>query len=269
VAGPGIERFEAAGPAGKLAGIAARPSRPAGLPIVFLHGINMSRDVWMDVLERLAPARRVVAVDLRGHGESGRRGPFRAEDYAEDTLAVMDHLAIARAHLVGTSFGGAVACAASVKAPARVASIAAFGAALAIEGVDLDGAIAVLRRVGVRDFFAPFLRQMTFPPGVDETLVERSLDAAANGRDVETIMEVSTTALKSDLTATATAVQLPALVVTGELDRTAPVAAGAAMARALGAEHRVVAGRGHVLSMEDPDLVARLITAHVESAERG
>src|SRR3989442_1773149 len=134
------EAFEAAGPAGKLAGIAAGPAGGVALPVVLVHGINMSRDVWTDVLEPLARSRRVVAFDLRGHGLSDHTGPYAAEDYAADTLAVMDHLAIHRAHVVGTSFGGSVACALAVRAPARVASIAAIGSALAVEGIDVDGA---------------------------------------------------------------------------------------------------------------------------------
>src|SRR2546428_8145234 len=100
-----LETFEAAGPAGKLAGIAAGPTGGAALPVVLVHGINMSRDVWADVLEPLARSRRVVAFDLRGHGASDRSGPFTAGDYAADTLALMDRPRIERGALVGPSFG--------------------------------------------------------------------------------------------------------------------------------------------------------------------
>src|SRR5439155_19748235 len=129
------------------------------LPVVLVHGINMSRDVWADVLDPLARSRRVAAFDLRGHGASHRSGPFTAEDYAADTLAVMDHLAIERAHVVGTSFGGSVACVLAVAAPARVASVAAIGSALCVEGIDLDGAAAAIRGAGVRTFFAACIPQ--------------------------------------------------------------------------------------------------------------
>jgi pimeloyl-ACP methyl ester carboxylesterase len=63
------------------------------------------------------------------------------------------------------------------------------------------------------------------------------------------------------------AVDQPALVVSGEVDATCPAAAGAAMAAVLRAEHLVLPGRGHVVSLEDPAGLAELIQAFI--AARG
>jgi 3-oxoadipate enol-lactonase len=255
--------FEIKGSAGLLAGAEWVPdTAEVGLPILLVHGINMSRDVWTEVAGILSATRRVISFDLRGHGRSGKDGPFTAEDYADDSLSVLDALGIARAHIVGTSFGGSTAAALAVRAPARVATVASFGGALAVEGLDLDGAIAFIRSVGVRDFFAAFMPEGSFAPGTDPALLERALDAASVGRDVETVIEVTTTALQSDTTALARAVTAPALVVTGEHDMTCPVPAGQQVAGALRTEHVVMAGRGHVVSMEDPAAVAALIEQH-------
>ncbi|HST38746.1 MAG TPA: alpha/beta hydrolase, partial [Conexibacter sp.] len=74
-----------------------------------------------------------------------------------------------------------------------------------------------------------------------------------------------------DVTAAAAVVAetgLPALVATGEHDQTCPPALGAEFARALGAEHCELAGRGHMAHVEDPLLVAALIERHVRDAER-
>jgi 3-oxoadipate enol-lactonase len=261
------ETFETRGRAGTLVGVSAGHGARRALPIVFVHGINMSSDVWSDVFERLTAERLVVAFDLRGHGKSDRSGPFGAADYADDTLSVMDHLRIARAHLVGTSFGGAVACVVAARAPSRVASILAIGSALRVEGLDVDGAVAALRAAGVRPFFASFLPQASFAPGTDAAIIERALDAASANREIETVVDVSTTALATDMTEVAREVRAPALVVTGELDATCPVAAGRAMANALGAEHRVLPGRGHVAPLEDPVGTARWVSEYVSSVE--
>ncbi|HKY92026.1 MAG TPA: alpha/beta hydrolase [Nevskiaceae bacterium] len=263
-----MERFELVGPAGKLSGFSAgQASSASRLPVVLVHGINMSSDVWKEVAALLAHERRVVALDLRGHGASDKAGPFGAEDYASDVLATLDHLGLARVHVAGTSFGGGVACAVAARSPARVASLTAVGSALAVAGLDVEGAIQALRAVGVRPFFAAFLPQSSFAPGTDPALVERALGVAVEGRDVETVIGVSRTALASDLTATGAAVRVPALVVTGELDATCPPALGAAMARTLRAEHRVIPGRGHVLSLEDPAATARAIAEHAAAHE--
>jgi len=256
-----VETFSARGPAGKIHGYVVGPSETATPPIVLLHGINMSSEVWREVAERLAPPLRVVAFDFRGHGASDRRGPFAAEDYASDAIAVMDHLGIARAHVVGTSFGGSVACVLAARHAARVASLVAVGSALRVEGLDVEGAVTALRAAGVRPFFSAFLPQASFAPGTDPALVERALDMAAKDRDVETVIEISKTALASDLTAIGAAVERPALVVSGELDATCPVAAGAEMANVVRGEHLVMPGRGHVVSLEDPAGLAELVQA--------
>jgi pimeloyl-ACP methyl ester carboxylesterase len=256
--------FTVQGPAGTLAGTEWTPSgEAAGLPILLVHGINMSQDVWADVAPILAEAHRVITFDQRGHGSSDKAGPFTAADYAADAFAVLDARGVERAHVVGTSFGGSTAATMAAQAPERVATVASFGGALAVEGLDLDGAIAFITSVGVRDFFAAFLPQGSFAPGTDQALLDRALDAASTGRAVDTVIAVTTTALQADTTDAARAVQAPALVVTGEHDMTCPVPAGAAVAAALRTEHVVMPGRGHVVSMEDPAGVAALVLQHV------
>lgn len=257
------DSFEIAGPAGSISGVDTGPSdADSRLPVLLVHGINMSRDVWTEVAAILADNRRVISFDLRGHGKSEKEGPFTADDYADDALAVLDARGVERAHVVGTSFGGSAAVCLAVKVPERVATVASFGGALAVEGLDLDGAISVMRQIGVRDFFAGLLPQVSFAPGTDPSLIERALDAASTGREVDTVIAVTTAALTADTTATAQAVTAPALVVTGEHDMTCPVVAGQAVAEALRTELVVLEGRGHVVSMEVPDEVAALIERH-------
>jgi 3-oxoadipate enol-lactonase/4-carboxymuconolactone decarboxylase len=239
-----------------------------GAPVLLIHGINMSRDVWTDVIEILGRRRRVVSFDLRGHGQSDKVGPFTAQAYADDALAVLDALGIAGAHVAGISFGGSVASALAVKSPDRVLTVAAFGGALAIKDLDVDGAIAFIRSAGVRDFFSAILPQASFAPGTDQKLIDRALAAACEGRDTQTVVDVVVSAVTADTTAVATAVSVPALVVTGDLDLTCPVDSGRALAAALRTELVVLPGCGHVLSMEVPGKVAALIEQHVAAHSR-
>ena len=80
-------------------------TRGSGRETVLLaHNLMSGRGSFAAVAERLAERCRVLAVDLRGHGESGgaRRG-FSAQDLAEDLRAVLDEAGVTRALLVGTS----------------------------------------------------------------------------------------------------------------------------------------------------------------------
>mgnify|MGYP003632016292 CR=1 FL=1 len=258
------EAFEIKGPVGAIAVLDTTPSGGGnGEPILLVHGINMSRDVWTDVIEIIGRRRRVISFDLRGHGQSGKTGPFTADGYAADALAVLNALDIPRAHVAGISFGGSAANTLAVKSPDRVATVASFGGALTVEILDIDDMITLIRSLGVRDFFTSFLPRSSFSPSTSQALIDRAINAASIGRDLETVIAIITSAVSSDTTAVAKAVTAPALVATGELDMTCPVKSGQAVAAALRTELVVLPGRGHVLSMEAPDEVAALIEIHV------
>ena len=81
----------------------------AGLPLVFLHGFPHDRTLWSPQLGALVDHCRCVAPDLRGFGESTAAGPYSMDQYADDVAALLEHLKIRRAVIVGLSMGGYVA----------------------------------------------------------------------------------------------------------------------------------------------------------------
>lgn len=80
-----------------------------GEPVVLIHGFMASLEGWSrtEVLQHLAKDFRVIAMDCRGHGESGK--PHDPDAYgaemAEDVIRLLDHLNLDRAHVVGYSMG--------------------------------------------------------------------------------------------------------------------------------------------------------------------
>lgn len=84
----------------------------AGDPVVLVHGITESASSWDPVTERLASSHRVITLDLRGHGESGRADSYDLAAMAGDVVAVAAAAGADRPHLVGHSLGGAVVTAA-------------------------------------------------------------------------------------------------------------------------------------------------------------
>jgi len=78
--------------------------------VVCIHGITQHGGVFSELGRRLAPSgRSVVAVDLRGHGESGREPPWNVESHARDVVETLRAEGIRSAALVGHSFGALVA----------------------------------------------------------------------------------------------------------------------------------------------------------------
>jgi pimeloyl-ACP methyl ester carboxylesterase len=100
-----------------------------GEPIVLVHGFASSiKANWLDpgwVATLTRAGRRVIAFDHRGHGDSTKL--YRPEDYripnmVDDLLALLDHLKIERADIMGYSMGGRVTATTAVRAPERVRS---------------------------------------------------------------------------------------------------------------------------------------------------
>ncbi|MFI7440046.1 alpha/beta fold hydrolase [Nonomuraea indica] len=89
-------------------------------PMVLLHGRTADHNDWNGITQHFAARHHVVVPDLRGHGASGRPDGYLLTDMADDVAALLDHLGLARATVVGHSLGGVVAYVLAVRHPDRV-----------------------------------------------------------------------------------------------------------------------------------------------------
>lgn len=93
----------------------------SGSPLILIHGDWADRRVWQPQIEAFSQAYQVVVYDLRGHGRSTVGDlPY---SHVDDLLALLDRLGIAQAILAGHGLGGAVARAAAIEKPQRVAAL--------------------------------------------------------------------------------------------------------------------------------------------------
>lgn len=104
----------------------AAGSRGAGEPIVLVHGFPTSGHLWSDVVPLLPAGHRVVVLDLLGYGRSDPPGKQAVDirSHADRLIAVLDHLGINFACVVGHDVGGGVAQWAAVRYPQRVSRLA-------------------------------------------------------------------------------------------------------------------------------------------------
>jgi pimeloyl-ACP methyl ester carboxylesterase len=83
---------------------------PAGLPVVLIHGYTDSARDWVPLVPYLSPHLRLILVDIRGHGRSGKpECCYTRFDFAYDIKLLLDALAVQRADIVGHSLGSFIA----------------------------------------------------------------------------------------------------------------------------------------------------------------
>jgi pimeloyl-ACP methyl ester carboxylesterase len=93
----------------------------SGEPLVLLHGGVAGSEIFTPMLPALAVGRRVITVDLQGHGRTAESDrPLRPELLAGDVAALIEQLGLERADVLGYSLGGAVAFRLAVEHPERV-----------------------------------------------------------------------------------------------------------------------------------------------------
>ena len=102
-----------------------------GTPIVLIHGLGSSAVCnWFNtgVAQELAKTNWVIALDMRGHGETPRQSEDSHGSTLVDVLNLMDHLQIERAHIGGYSMGGATTVGLMKLAPQRFITASILGA---------------------------------------------------------------------------------------------------------------------------------------------
>lgn len=117
---------------------------PAGPPLVCLHGVTGHGARFRSLAERL-PGRRVVGVDLRGHGRSGWEPPWNVATHVADLIETADALGLERPAWLGHSFGGLLTAELAARVPERTERAVLLDPALHI-----DPAVAATQADGTR-----------------------------------------------------------------------------------------------------------------------
>ena len=167
----------------------------SGPPLVLLHGVTSRWQVFLHLIPTLLPRWHVVAVDLRGHGKSGRvPGHYGVMDYAEDVLALIRHLDAGPAAVLGHSLGAMVTIGAAAEAPELVRAailedppLGAFQEMPFTQRPEHDGFVAT--RNLVREGLPPdeLARRILAGPGPNDALAARLRAASLSQIDADVL----------------------------------------------------------------------------------
>ncbi len=238
-----------------------------GAPLLLLMGLGGDRQGWDLLRPHLARRHRLVLIDNRDAGESVEAAaPYGLPAVAADALAVMDHLAIERFHVLGVSMGGAVAQHLALQAPARVASLAltaTWGRTDAFLGAILASWRMQVERLAPEIFLAGVMpwafshRCLEAPPPELVAFQEARRARGALLKSVAAYQRQVDACLGHDALDVLPMLRTPALVLVGEDDILTPPRYARALAAALaGAEVMLVPASGHACFLETPKAVA-------------
>ena len=243
-----------------------------GPAVVLAHGFGLDMRIWDAQAAHLAPRFRVVRYDCRGFGASGPFDPAVPYTHAGDLLELLDQLAIGQAALAGFSFGGRVVMQAALAAPQRVRGLALLDAVLddvpwdPESAAGLDEAARQAREHGLLAGRAAWLDHPLFAAARRQPAVAGALaDMVAGypgqhwtGHDPHEQSEPRLIEALEQFT-------MPALVAVGERDVPGFREMSAVLARRIpGARYHVVAGAGHMITMEQPAAVSELLTQFLD-----
>jgi pimeloyl-ACP methyl ester carboxylesterase len=217
-----------------------------GDPVLLIHGFASNKEVnwvhpgWVSTLTRAG--RRAIAIDNRGHGQSSKLydpAAYHTSKMADDARALLDHLRLPRADVMGYSMGARITAFLAVEHPERVRSAVLGGLGIhLVDGVGLPQEIADALE-------APSLEQVTDPQGrmfrafAEQTKADlRALAACIRGSRQTLTREQ------------AASIKVPVLVAVGTKDTVAgdPHALAALIP---GAEVLEIPNRDHMLAVGD------------------
>lgn len=244
--------------------------RGAGKPVVLLHPVGLDHACWHKVASILARTHRVIAVDLRGHGQSPRLpGSTNIFDYAADVAALIERLDIGPCAVVGVSFGGMTATALAIARPDLVSTVVVSACPSSIP----DDARAALRARGdqaMKEGMAAIL---------PETLARWFSDGFQSGDAVEpyrrrlladhpeTWQDGWHTIAALDLGPRLSEIACPVLCIHAESDKGASLAALKATADGVqDGTLAVIKGAPHMVHIERAEEFAALVQAHLAEA---
>jgi pimeloyl-ACP methyl ester carboxylesterase len=166
-----------------------------GDPLLFIHGIYASQRQWVQQVNHFAPTHRVITCDLRGHGQSSASSDrYSVILFANDIIALLDHLELERVTCCGHSFGGLVAQEMALTHPDRVRALILAETLYGVSSTPWEAVtsyslnVLVPQLVGTKSYVEMMARYFgLYTPGGAQFIIneaDRHLDDPANQQNI-------------------------------------------------------------------------------------
>jgi len=257
----------------------------AGAAVIFVHEFAGDHRAWETQMRHFGQRCRAIAYAARGYPPSDV--PEDVASYsqaraADDIAAVLDHLAIDKAHVVGLSMGGFATLHFGFRYPARALSLCVAGCGYGAEKgqrekfrVEVDAVAAFLDAQGIEAFAVKYAYGPTRvqfenkdPRGFDEFKRQLAEHSAVGARNTQLGVQRERPSLY-DLVDQMEALTVPTLILTGDEDWPCLQPALLMKQTIPSAALSVMPNCGHTINLEDPDQFNRLVGDFIAQVEAG
>lgn len=233
-----------------------------GTPWLILHGTRDSKAVWEDLLDQYGANHFMIALDLRGHGQTDKPDvPYSFDMYIEDLYEFCNALGLKTINLIGHSLGGGLSMYYTIKHPNMVKKLILMGCAASHRldfKPDTDGkshAEIINQMIG---FFFPKERKI-IPWPIVEYIQKKITTGWVNNITPWTHKRLNELQ-RVDLTELVSQIEIPTLLIFGALDGVAKVSAGQFLAEHIPqSQLHVIEDCGHFMFLERPQNVYNVL----------
>lgn len=252
--------------------------RGSGVPLVFVHGLGGRSESWVTQYEVFSPRYRVIGWDAPGYGQStplAKESPSIA-DYVDALTEFVGALRLDRFHLVGHSVGTVIAAGFHKRHGAKLFSLT-LAEAVTGNGREpaekraemIRGRESELDKLGAAGF-ARARTPNSVSPKASPEIVQRAIDFAA-AMNVPGYRQLFRALVAADIFGEVAPLQVPAMIVAGSDDKSAPPEMVQRIADAFpGMRHHLIEGIGHQIALEHPqrfnDLLMTFLAAQAAAA---
>ncbi|MHA6300052.1 3-oxoadipate enol-lactonase [Devosia sp. CAU 1758] len=250
-----------------------RTCGPQGAPaLVFVNSLGTDARIWDEVIADLSAHYFCLSYDKRGHGLSDApEGEYSLDDHLADLEGLLDHIGLDRVVVIGVSIGGLIAQGIALESPQRVAGLVLCCTAPRMgDNAMWDARIETALNQGLLPMADPVMERWFSPDFRGNRPVElagwRNLFLSTNPQGYA---GTCATLRDTDLSAAIADIPAPTLIVAGDADLAAPVELVRNCTVIPGARFEVLAGVGHIPSIERPAVLAGLITDFLKEVGHG
>ncbi len=241
--------------------------------IIFIHGFPFNKSMWIKQAEALKENARVIAYDVRGHGDtdSGTQD-FSIELFVQDLISLLDKLKIEKAILCGLSMGGYIALNAVENHPERFSALVLCDSNCIADTPDAKEkrmkAIENIRENGVKNYVDESIEYLlaaenfTTKPGLVDEIRTMMVNTAWKTL-VNTLQALST---RKETCSKLPEIRIPVLIIVGKEDIvTPPEAAQFIHEKIKGSLLSILPHAGHLSNLENPDKFNEILKKFIAS----